>query len=396
MRAAATIRDQDGTAGVAAVSAAADPVLVARLVGFVGVLRANDFRVGLQELIDAVRVAERVGIGDCTALRCGLQTLLCSNAQDWAHFESLFRRYWLGSSAGAIEIKVSGALPNPVPAVGADAPDAAHHARGEPAARQSAMRAGASARELTSSSDFRLAQLNQDTRGMERWIEGLARRMHKRLLRRHHARSRGHRIHLRRTLRHSLRYGGLPLELVFQERRRELPRLVLITDVSRSMNAYSYFFLHFARGILGAFRNADAFVFHTRLIRVSDALREQDRQRLKDKLAWIAAGWGGGTRIGECLQAFNREHARRQVDSRTIVFILSDGYDTGDPALLGEQVRQLRQRASRVVWLNPLLGRDDYAPTAGGMQAALPHLDRFASAHNLESLMKIEGMLVSL
>jgi len=254
---------------------------------------------------------------------------------------------------------------------------------------------GASARDATRS-DFRLAQLNQDTHRLEQWIDELAHRMRKRLLRRHHIRATGHRIHLRRTVRRSLRYGGLPLDLIFQERRRELPRLVLITDVSRSMNVYSYFFLRFARGILDAFKDTDAFVFHTRLIHVTDTLREPDSHRLKEKLAWIAAGWGGGTRIGESLQAFNREYARRLVDSRTFVFVVSDGYDTGEPELLGEQVRRLRQRARRVVWLNPLLGREDYAPTARGMQAALPHLDLFASAHDLESLMKIERMLVTL
>ena len=376
----------------------ADPLLAPRIVEFVRLARANDFRVGIPEAIDALQIAERLDIADPCALRWGLRTLLCSNAQDWMRFETLFDHYWQPRKGGGIQIKTSGALPKALPAGPAPAsvPNALHDARRESETHDSAVRVGASRKELTSSSDFRLAQLNQDTRPLERWIETLARRMRRRLLRRHWACSRGHRIHLRRTVRHSLRYGGLPLDLVHQQRRRELPRLVLITDVSRSMNVYSYFFLHFARGIIDAFDHADAFLFHTRLIHVTDALREPDGHRRKDKMAWMAAGWGGGTRIGECLQSFNRDYARRLVDSRTFVFIVSDGYDTGEAALLAEQVRRLRQRARRVIWLNPLLGRDDYEPTAGGMAAALPHLDRFASAHNLESLMKIEGMLVSL
>jgi hypothetical protein len=105
------------------------------------------------------------------------------------------------------------------------------------------------------------------------------------------------------------------------------------------------FFLRFARGLIDVFPHADAFVFHTRLTHATDTLRERDSHRLKEKIAWIAAGWGGGTRIGESLQTFNRDFARRRVDSRTWVFILSDGYDTGEPELLGEQLRRLRQRA---------------------------------------------------
>ncbi|HEX4585872.1 MAG TPA: VWA domain-containing protein [Burkholderiaceae bacterium] len=373
------------------------PGLAGRIVEFVRLVRANHFRAGIQEAVDALSVAECVNISDPDQLRWGLRTLLCSNAADWSRFDRLFDRYWQRPNRRAVEVSTSGHIER---VDGGDCPASSRREPGHDATHErspgDAQRVGASAREATTRSDFRLAQLNEDTRPLEQWLEDMARRMRKRLLRRHLVRETGRRIHLRRTVRRSLRYGGLPLDLIFQERRRELPRLVLITDVSRSMNVYSYFFLRFARGIIDAFKHTDAFVFHTRLIHVTDTLRERDSHRLKEKLAWIAAGWGGGTRIGESLRVFNRDYARRLVDSRTLVFIVSDGYDTGQPELLGEQVRRLRQRARRVVWLNPLLGREDYAPTAGAMQAALPHLDLFASAHNLESLMKIERMLVTL
>jgi uncharacterized protein len=372
-------------------------MLAGRILEFVRLLRANHFRAGVQEAMDALRVAEVVNATEPDRLRWGLRALLCSNAADWSRFDQLFERYWQRPERGAVELKVSGTLArldglDAGPALGADQ----RRSSGGPEAGHGDHGVGASARDAVTRSDFRLAELNRDTWPLEQWIEQLARRMRKRLLRRYHNRRKGRRIHMRRTLRRSLRYGGLPLELTFQRRRRELPRLVLITDVSRSMNVYSYFFLRFARAIVGGFKGADAFVFHTRLMHVTDLLRERDRHRWKEKLAWIAAGWGGGTRIGESLQSFHRDYARRRVDSRTFVFIVSDGYDTGEPELLGEQVRRLRQRARRVVWLNPLLGRADYTPAAGGMQAALPHLDLFAPAHNLESLMKIEHMLATL
>ena len=372
------------------------PVLAGRIVEFGRLARADHFRVGIQEAKDALDVAGRVDLLDQRELRWGLRTLLCSNAGDWARFDKFFDSYWLRPNRRKVELPpyADGITPAAAPTYANRAAPA--DARHEDDDGDSIERVGASRRDLLTRSDFSLSQLNADTRELEQWIEQVARRMRKRLLRRYQIRASGQRLHLRRTVRRSLRYGGLPLELILQERRRELPRLVLITDVSRSMNVYSYFFLRFARGIIDAFKDTEAFAFHTRLIHVTDTLKERDSHRLKEKLAWISAGWGGGTRIGESLQAFNRDYARRLVGSGTFVFIMSDGYDTGEPELLAEQVREIKRRARRVIWLNPLLGRKDYAPTAEGILAVLPYLDLFAPAHSLESLMKIEDMLVKL
>jgi uncharacterized protein with von Willebrand factor type A (vWA) domain len=368
--------------------------LAGRMVEFVRLARADRFCVGIQEAGDALRVAQCVTLADPNRLRWGLRSLLCSSLEDWERFDALFDRYWRPANARAVRIKTSGRISAGAWDEMAEQAPAGAAGEERPPRDDRPMRVGAS--RFDTSSDFRLSELNRDTRPLEQWIETLARRLRKRLLRRRRACAQGRRVHLRRTVRRSLGFGGLPLDLVYQERRRELPRLVLITDVSRSMNVYSYFFLRFARGLIEVFPHADAFVFHTRLTHATDTLRERDSHRLKEKIAWIAAGWGGGTRIGESLQTFNREFAHRRVDSRTWVFILSDGYDTGEPQLLGEQLRRLRQRARRLIWLNPLLGREDFTPTSGGMQAALPHLDLLASAHNLRSLMQIEHMLTGL
>ena len=126
---------------------------------------------------------------------------------------------------------------------------------------------------------------------------------------------------------------------------------------------------------------------------MSSALRERDPARALDRLALMAAGVGGGTKIGECLAAFNRIHARRVIHSRTCVMILSDGYDTGQPELLASAMCDLRRRCKRIVWLNPLTGRGGFEPSARGMQAALPYLDLFAPAHSLESLAALEPYL---
>jgi uncharacterized protein with von Willebrand factor type A (vWA) domain len=171
------------------------------------------------------------------------------------------------------------------------------------------------------------------------------------------------------------------------------PRLVLLLDVSRSMSRYSFFYLRLARALCHELADVHCFIFHTRLTGVSEALRDPDPWRSQERLHLLAAGWGGGTRIGESVQSFNREHAPRLVHSRTAVIVVSDGYDTGEPALLGEALGDLRRRARRLVWLNPLLRQPEFTPASGGMQAALPHLDLFAPGADLAS---IEHMLPKL
>jgi uncharacterized protein len=157
------------------------------------------------------------------------------------------------------------------------------------------------------------------------------------------------------------------------------------------MDPYTAFFVRFIHAVVDAFREAEAFIFHTSLVHVSSALRERDVMRALDRLSLIARGMGGGTRIGESLATFNRWHAARVINSRSIVVIVSDGYDTGEPDRLGQEMERLARRCRRIVWLNPLMGWHDYAPSARGMQAALPHIDLFAPAHNLASLAALES-----
>jgi uncharacterized protein with von Willebrand factor type A (vWA) domain len=223
--------------------------------------------------------------------------------------------------------------------------------------------------------------------------ERLAHRMRARLVRREQARRRGRRLDLRRTIHRSISHGGTPIDLVWRRRKVKPLRLVVLLDGSGSMELYTAFFVRFLHGVVDAFRESEAFVFHTRLAHVSASLRDRDVARAVDRLSLMAQGMGGGTRIGECLAAFNRWHAKRVINARTAVMIVSDGYDTGEPERLGEEMRRLRRQCRRIIWLNPLIGWRDYAPEARGMQAALPYVDLFAPAHNLESLAALEPYL---
>ncbi|MEJ2347247.1 MAG: VWA domain-containing protein [Gammaproteobacteria bacterium] len=377
--------------------------LSGRLVEFVRMLRGEGFRVGVQEGLDALRASVRTGVLDQRRLRWCLRSLLCSDRDEWRRFDRLFdaywrpanRRSWVQSCAGAPLQRGSAGARSPGAAGEEAETDRAHEGDDEDAGSGGA-RGGASYKESLARSDFRFLTDERQMQAVERMVERLARRMRRRLMRRRRIARQGQRIHLRRTIRHSLQYGGMPLELVFQSRRRRLPRLVLLLDVSRSMSLYSLLFLRFARGIVGVFADAQAFAFHTRLVPVTDALRERDLQRLREKLAVISLGWSGGTRIGECIEHFNRAHAPRILNSRSVVVVMSDGFDTGPPEMLADQLRRLRRRARRIIWLNPLLGREGYEPRARAMEAALPLVDVFASAHNVESLLALESELAKI
>jgi uncharacterized protein len=220
--------------------------------------------------------------------------------------------------------------------------------------------------------------------------------MRTRLTRRDRQAARGRRIDLRRTIRASLPTGGTPIRLVHRQRRHKPLRLVVLLDASGSMNLYTAVFVRFVHGILDHFLEADAFLFHTSLVHVSDALREKDAGKALDRLSLMAKGVGGGTRIGDSLASFNRWHAPRVIHSRTCLMILSDGYDTGEPEALGAEMAALRRRCKRIVWLNPLIGWEGYEPSARGMAAALPYVDLFAAAHSLDSLAAIEPYLARL
>ncbi len=221
----------------------------------------------------------------------------------------------------------------------------------------------------------------------------LARAMRARRTRRERASRRGARLDLRTTIHRSIAHGGTMLDLVHRRRRPKPLRLALLLDASGSMSLYTAVFVRFMHGMLACFREAEIFVFHTRLVHVTPALRERDAGRAVERLALIAQGVGGGTRIGESLATFDRWHAKRALRGRSALIIVSDGYDTGPPEALAQAMAALRRRCRRIIWLNPMLGWEGYAPEARGMAAALPYVDLFAPAHNLASLAALEPYL---
>ncbi|HEX9789974.1 MAG TPA: VWA domain-containing protein [Kiloniellales bacterium] len=388
--AVALLRPQDG-----------GRMLARRIVGFVRVLRDNGFPVGLRETIDGLRVARQADLAQREPLRWALRSLLCASRTDWRRFDEVFDLYWRGhGQLRAAQVSAGGSRSRTPegadagtqtgPMLGADHGPDAQTEGGE------SRRGGASSAESLATTDLRHINDPDDLARIGDLTERLAARMKYRLTRRERQRRRGRRLDLRRVIHRSIRFGGTPMQLAYRLRWPKPLRLVVILDASGSMSLYSTFFVRFIRGVLDHFRQAEAFVFHTRLIHISAALRERDTEKALERMALMAAGWAGGTRIGDSLATFNRNYAASVINGRTVVMIVSDGYDTGAPEVLGTEMARLKRRAKRIVWLNPMIGWRDYAPAAQGMAAALPHVDLFAPAHNLESLAALEPYLAKL
>jgi uncharacterized protein with von Willebrand factor type A (vWA) domain len=197
---------------------------------------------------------------------------------------------------------------------------------------------------------------------------------------------RGRRIDMRRTLRRSLRTGGDPIRLARRHRRVVRRRLVLLCDISGSMEPYARAYLQFLTCAAAAGPNAEAFAFATRLTRLTRALGSRNPERAIQRAAETAPDWSSGTRIGDALKAFNDRHGRRGMARGAVVVILSDGWERGDPALVGREMERLARLAHRIVWVNPRVSADSFSVQAGGMVAALPHCDALVSGHSFKAL----------
>jgi uncharacterized protein with von Willebrand factor type A (vWA) domain len=376
-----------------------------RLAGFMAHLRLNGIKAGPRETGLALAALGAVAAERPAEARMALKSLLATGRDAWSRFDELFDAYWFNAGrARAGTARATPTRPTRRPAIwtgrpgdgpeqaaspelplGADDDDAGS-ATGEGTGRLVATRTEAlmrrDLRELTDPDELAEAA---------RIAERLARAIRDRRSRRRRAARRGDALDLRRIARRSLARGGEPIDLLRRRRPERPMRIVAILDVSGSMELYARIFIAFLKGLIGSGLNADAYLFHTRLIRVSEALRDPDPLRAAARLSLMAQGFGGGTRIAASLARFNDSHAKGTVNGRTVVLILSDGYDTDPPEALGAELSRLKRRAGRIVWLNPLKGWRDYAPVARGIAAALPHVNAHLPANTLASLAALEA-----
>jgi uncharacterized protein with von Willebrand factor type A (vWA) domain len=225
-----------------------------------------------------------------------------------------------------------------------------------------------------------LAQLNQ-------LAERIAQRLRERLTRRWHDHPRGRRLDLRRTLRGSLRTGGVPFKPAWRQPRRERPRLFILVDVSRSMETHAQLFLRIARAFVGV-AQARVFVFHTRLAEVTPLL-QRDSAAVQEKVNAVTAGFGGGTRIATSLSDFHRVHARAQLQRSARVWVLSDGFDADPPLALADELRAVRRRGARITWFHP----SAQPPASEALREARPLIERFVRLNSLRDLAQAADVL---
>ena len=381
-----------------------------KLAAFLKTLRDNGFAVGLHEGRDAASLMAAGYIERPGLLRSAFKHLFSARKSDWEGFDGIFDAFWLGKRVRSRSMTFGSAKAANSPSLKSLQDTRSQPSGGETATDQipsdgndasedrggEGRMEGASRAQNLSEVDFRKMADPDQIEEAHEVAARLAKTMRTRLTRRDLARRRGYRLDLRRTIHGNISHGGVPISLVKRQHKPKPLRLVMLLDASGSMSMYTGVFLRFIHGVLDEFREAEAFLFHTRLAYVSDAMKEKDPARALDRLSIMAQGAGGGTKIGESLQTFNRWHAARVLHSRSCVMIVSDGYETGDAALLGREMAALAKRCRRIVWLNPMMAWEGYAPVAAGITAALPHVDLYAPANTLKSLTELEPYLADL
>ena len=373
--------------------------LSSNVVGFCRLLRSRGTGVGPAEEADALFALDRIEVADPARFRAALRVCLAKSAGEQAIFDDEFDRYWnVWDRAAELGQPPPDERPEPQRGNDGDAQTQPQSSailkwleRGAQADGEEEA-AAYSPVEVLTKRDFRgfgSAELDD----LRRVVTVIARILAKRFRRRYrYSRTRG-KLDLRRTLRRNLRRGGEMMEISYRRRRRQRLRLVLLCDVSRSMDLYSRFLVQFIYAFQGACQRIETFAFSTSLRRITEALDEEDFEVVLDRLARDVPQWSGGTRIGACLDSFLKSHGDAVLDRRTVVLILSDGWDTGDIELLSGSMRDIGRRAQCVIWLNPLVGYEGYRPDTAGMKAALPYVDLFASAHNIASLRELAERL---
>jgi uncharacterized protein with von Willebrand factor type A (vWA) domain len=374
--------------------------LLPRLGAFARLLHDAGMEAGPRRLTDATRALNHVELRNQVDFRNALRAVFVSRKDELATFEAAFDIFWAPADP-----RVSAGQ---VPARGRSLPMSPERSKAWSNAlglNQSQMNreqdvkivptssSGYSAEELLRNKDFD-EMTWQETQQVRRLLEQAPWRVAERRTRRLRPAKAG-RIDLRRTARHAIRSSGELMHLLRRRPRLRRRPLVLICDVSGSMEKYSRLLMIFAHAIARR-EDLEAFVFSTRLTRVTRLLRHRDLDRSLDSLTKGVHDFSGGTRIGDALADFNRHWARRVLGHGAVVIIVSDGWDRGDPAQLKAELIHLRRSAHRLIWLNPLIGSDGYQPLTRGMAAALPHCDDFLAANNVQALDDLGRLLASL
>lgn len=372
--------------------------LLRNIVLFGRMLRAVGLEVTPTQILDLVEGLEYVDMGRRDDVKNTARTLLVNRFEHLALFDRAFDLFWQARETGELSMMDLGKILRK-----------RSQAKEQELAPQQQVSDGTesdreaeepfidkiqtySSRDVLRQKDF--AELSsQELEEVKRMMQAMQWQLEQRRTRRKTPSSHNVYLDMRRTFRQNLRHGGEPLQLSWRSRKQKRRPLVVISDISGSMERYSRILLRFIYVISNGLEKVEAFVFSTRLTRITHQLKERNIDTALDQCLTVIHDWGGGTRIGEALKMFNFEWGRRVLGQGAIVLIISDGWDRGDIDLLEREMRRLQLSSHRLIWLNPLLGSDNYEPLTRGIRAALPYVDDFLPVHNLVSLEQLGDLL---
>lgn len=354
-------------------------------------LRRLGLDFGSGNMLDLVRATETIPIGRKQDFRYAARCLLAHRKQDLPLFDDAFQIFWRRPAHGLStrdlrsmgeERRYRQPRVGPPPAADADGGDALGRApESQAGVDLSRTYSGREVLRQKDFADFTPGELAQARTLLAELSWDLGRRRARRT-----EPGPGRLVDWRRTFRQSLPYGGEPLTLAYRQPREKTRPLILLCDVSGSMERYTRMLLHFIHSLAGDGGRMEAFLFATRLTRITRCLGYRSVDQAVREVARAVPDWAGGTRIGAAVKAYNYAWARRTLRGGAVVLIISDGWDRGEPELLAKEMARLQRSCHRLIWLNPLLGTPGYLPLTQGMQAALPYVDDFLPAHNLDSL----------
>jgi uncharacterized protein len=378
--------------------------LLGHLLRFGQLLRVMGVDVSTRQILDLVEALEHVSIGSRSDFYCTCRALLVNRHEDFYVFDQAFEILWQmegseeqgggGPSEGdrarrlrlpAQELAQEGAGERVMPGEGEGEGD-------EQETDQTPLMVY-SPNEVLRHKDF--GEMTwEEIQEAKQAIASLEWKLGERRTRRLRPHAKG-RLNLRRVIRDNLRHGGEPIRLAFRQRVYHPRSLVVLCDISGSMDRYSRMLLHFLHALTHGLKTTtvEIFVFGTRLTRITHHLRAKDVDESLDEVGATVRDWSGGTRIGEALKSFNFQWARRVLGRGAVVLVISDGWDRGDLHLLAQEIHRLQRSAYRLIWLNPLLGSDDYQPVQRGMATVMPCVDDFLPVHNLTSLEQLAQTL---
>jgi uncharacterized protein with von Willebrand factor type A (vWA) domain len=379
-----------------------------RALAFARLLRRAGVKTTTGQAMDFVRAIEHIDISRREEFREAARACLVTHKDDLPVFDRLFDLYWRAKpeyTDGLLQQPDPDDLIELAPEEGEEAEEtegsSIEGARGRrleaiEAIEEAEEGEGSETESLADAFSYSPAEIlrekdfadftEDELAQIRRFMQQLTWQIGRRRSRRKVASPKGRFIDPRRTMRRSLQSGGVPLTLARRQTKTKPRQLVVICDVSGSMDRYSRILLQFIYAVENGMAKVEAFVFGTRLTRVTRLLKHQDIDEAMRRVAREVQDWSGGTRIGQSLQTFNQEWARRVLRNGAVVLIISDGWDRGDPQLLAQEMARLQRSCYRLIWLNPLLGSPRYEPLTRGMQAALPYIDDFMPIHNFASL----------